>query len=218
MDEVIENKEIDLKNLIEKTCDDLNNSVGFKLTAPVDDSSYFWSRTKFKDSVREKNKKTEEKSVHSNPFNQQDYCPKKKRVEDIEKECGKYEDVESKYGDSSFEKGVKHNSFKLPMSKLFIQFPDALQAVILASCYGNYKYPTDTDWLNFKRVEGGSQTYRDAEIRHFLGGEKDKESNLPEIFHQTWNKLAELQLWLEENNINIKEFSENYIKDLHNKK
>ncbi len=110
--------------------------------------------------------------------------------------------------------GEKHNKGKLPMSKLFIQFPDALQAVILASCYGNFKYPKDTDWLNFKRVPGGSQNYRDAEIRHFLGGENDEESGLPEIFHQAWNKLAELQLWLEENNINIKKFSKEYLDNL----
>lgn len=114
--------------------------------------------------------------------------------------------------------GQKFNSYKLPMSKLFVQFPDALQAVILASCYGNFKYPEDTDWLNFKRVYGGSQTYKDASIRHCLAGEKDNESDLPEIFHQTWNKLAELQLWIEENNINIKEFSKTYLENLHNSK
>lgn len=110
--------------------------------------------------------------------------------------------------------GVKHNKHKLPMSKLFVQFPDALQAIVLASCYGNSKYKDDIDWLNFKRVQGGSETYKDASLRHLLGGEKDKESNLPEIFHQAWNKLAELQLWLEENNIDIKDFSENYLKNL----
>ena len=114
--------------------------------------------------------------------------------------------------------GVKHNKHKLPMSKLFVQFPDALQAIVLASCYGHHCYPTDTDWLNFKRVEGGSENYKDASIRHLLGGEKDKESNLPEIFHQAWNKLAELQLWLEENSIDIKEFSNNYLKNLQDKK
>ena len=114
--------------------------------------------------------------------------------------------------------GEKYNKHKLPMSKLFLQFPDALQAVVLASCYGHHCYPSDTDWLNFKRVEGGSQNYKDAEIRHFLGGEKDKESNLPEIFHQAWNKLAELQLWLEENNMNIKDFSKNYLENLQNQK
>ena len=116
------------------------------------------------------------------------------------------------------ETGEKHNKHKLPMSKLFLQFPDALQAVVLASCYGHHCYPSDTDWLNFKRVEGGSQNYKDAEIRHFLGGEKDKESNLPEIFHQAWNKLAELQLWLEENRVNIKDFSKNYLENLQNQK
>ena len=112
------------------------------------------------------------------------------------------------------QEGEKSNKYKLPMSKLFLQFPDALQAVILASCYGNFKYPKDTDWLNFKRVPGGRQNYRDAEIRHFLGGENDEESGLPEIFHQAWNKLAELQLWMEENNLNIKEYSKEYLRNL----
>lgn len=111
--------------------------------------------------------------------------------------------------------GEKHNKGKLPMSKLFVQFPDALQAVVLASCYGHNKYKeVDVDWLNFKKVPGGSQAYKDACLRHSLGAEKDEESGLPEIVHQAWNKLAELQLWLEENNINIKKFSKEYLDNL----
>ena len=110
--------------------------------------------------------------------------------------------------------GQKNNNYKLPMSKLFIQFPDALQAIVLASCYGHNKYPQDIDWLNFKRVEGGSQNYKDAEIRHYLGGENDEESGLPEIYHQLWNKIAECQLWIEENNIDIKKESKKYLKNL----
>lgn len=128
------------------------------------------------------------------------------------------EELKEIFKSSSLGIGQKHNKYKLPMSKLFVQFPDALQAIVLASCYGHHCYPTDTDWLNFKRVEGGSQNYKDAGIRHSLGAEKDEESNLPEIFHQAWNKLAELQLWLEENKINIKDFSKNYLNNLHNKK
>lgn len=113
------------------------------------------------------------------------------------------------------ETGEKHNKGKLPMSKLFVQFPDALQAVVLASCYGHNKYKeVDANWLNFKKVPGGSQTYKDACLRHSLGAEKDEESGLPEIVHQAWNKLAELQLWLEENNINIKKFSKEYLDNL----
>ena len=112
------------------------------------------------------------------------------------------------------ETGEKHNKGKLPMSKLFTQFPDALQAVVLASCYGHHRYPKDVDWLNFKRVPGGSQAFKDACLRHSLGAEKDEESGLPEVFHQAWNKLAELQLWLEENNINIKKFSKEYLDNL----
>ena len=35
---------------------------------------------------------------------------------------------------------------------------------------------------------------------------------------QAWNKLAELQLWLEENRVNIKDFSKNYLENLQNQK
>lgn len=146
----------------------------------------------------------------------------KMKTDDNNKEClgwqikrGKlveYSHTESQKGKK--ETGEKHNKGKLPMSKLFTQFPDALQAVVLASCYGHHRYPADVDWLNFKRVPGGSQAYKDACLRHSLGAEKDEESGLPEIFHQAWNKLAELQLWLEENNINIKKFSKEYLDNL----
>ena len=125
----------------------------------------------------------------------------------IDRELPTYKNIEKS--------GEKHNKGKLPMSKLFTQFPDALQAVVLASCYGHNKYKeTDVTWLNFKKVPGGSQAFKDACLRHSLGAEKDEESGLPEIFHQAWNKLAELQLWLEENNINIKKFSKEYLDNL----
>lgn len=106
--------------------------------------------------------------------------------------------------------GEKHSKHKLSMSKLFKQFPRALQAVMLTSTYGHNKYKkTDKDWMNFSRVYGGSEIYKDACIRHQLDkeiyGEKD-ESGLPHIFHETWNKLAECELWIKENNIDIKEY------------
>lgn len=62
--------------------------------------------------------------------------------------------------------------------------------------------------MNFKRVKGGSQSYRDALIRHFIDehteGELDLESGLPHMFHQLWNKMAETELWIEENEIDMK--------------
>lgn len=130
-----------------------------------------------------------------------------KSILEVDKDLPTYKIIEKS--------GEKHNKGKLPMAKLFTQFPDALQAVVLASCYGHNKYKeTDVTWLNFKKVPGGSQAFKDACLRHSLGAEKDEESGLPEIFHQAWNKLAELQLWLEENNINIKKFSKEYLDNL----
>lgn len=98
--------------------------------------------------------------------------------------------------------GVKNNSKKLPMSKLKVQFPNALQAVVLCSNMGHEKYKdTDEDWLNFTRVPGGSETYRDAFERHSLHkvGDLDEESGLPHLFHELWNKMAEVEIWMREN-------------------
>lgn len=111
--------------------------------------------------------------------------------------------------------GVKHNSSKLPMSKLFKQFPRALQAVVLVSCYGHLKYKdTDVDWLNFTRVEGGSETFFDADIRHQLDreiyGEHD-ESGLPHIFHEAFDKLAKCELWIRENEIDVKDMAKHFF-------
>lgn len=99
--------------------------------------------------------------------------------------------------------GVKDNKNKLPMSKLKVQFPNALKAVVSCSKFGHEKYKEfDKDWLNYKRVHGGSSTYRDAFERHSLHktGVKDEDSGLPHIFHELWNKMAEVELWIEENN------------------
>lgn len=96
--------------------------------------------------------------------------------------------------------GVKHNKNKPKMSVLFKQFPDALEAIVRCSEYGHNKYKeTDKDWLNFKRIEGGSTSYEDANIRHRLQKGNDLESGLPHKYHIAWNALAELQLWIEEN-------------------
>jgi len=96
--------------------------------------------------------------------------------------------------------GVKYNKNKPKMSVLFKQFPDALEAVVRCSEYGHNKYKdTDKDWLNFKRIEGGSEAYEDAGIRHRLQKGNDLESGLPHKYHTAWNALAELQLWIEEN-------------------
>lgn len=98
--------------------------------------------------------------------------------------------------------GKKHNEGKLPIDiMLTVQFPKAIQAVCKATLFGHEKYKeTDKDWLNYKRVKGGSTTYANAGQRHnFNKSVKDEQSGLPHIIHKCWNALAELELWIEEN-------------------
>jgi len=100
--------------------------------------------------------------------------------------------------------GVKHNQGKLPINTMItVQFPKAIKAIAQTTLFGHEKYKeVDKDWLNFKRVEGGSQTYADASQRHgFDKHTLDSESGLPHIFHKAWNALAELEIWIEENNL-----------------
>lgn len=113
-------------------------------------------------------------------------------------------------------KGVKHNQLKPRLDVVInTQFPKALQLISLATEYGNSKYKeTDLDMLNFKRVVGGSQTYFDSCARHSTDRNGIDESGLPHIIHAVWSSLAGLELWVEENNINVKEFTENYMKNL----
>lgn len=116
--------------------------------------------------------------------------------------------------------GVKHNQLKPRLDVVInTQFPKALQLIALATEYGNSKYKeTDLDMLNFKRVVGGSQTYFDSCARHSTDRNGLDESGLPHIIHAVWSSLAGLELWAEENKINIKEFTENYMKNLYNSK
>lgn len=98
--------------------------------------------------------------------------------------------------------GKKENEGKLPIdTMLTIQFPKAIQAIAKATLFGHNKYiKTDEDWLNYKRVLGGSQTYADACARHGLEkGVIALDSGLPHIYHKCWNAMAELELWIEEN-------------------
>jgi len=129
--------------------------------------------------------------------------------------------MNQKFAEAGEKAGEKHNKLKAPLDILQTrQFPKALQLLALATSYGNHKYKnTDSDFLNFKRVEGGSQTYLDASARHStdrLG--TDKESKLPHFIHAVWNQLAALQLWVEENELDIEEFSKDYMKHLQNQK
>lgn len=114
--------------------------------------------------------------------------------------------------------GVKHNKFKAPLDIVQTrQFPKALQLIALATAFGNKKYEaTDKDFLNFKRVAGGSQTYFDAAARHNAErDEVDEDSGLPHIIHSVWDSLAALEIWAEEKEVDIKEFSKKYLEYLH---
>jgi hypothetical protein len=123
-------------------------------------------------------------------------------------------------GEKETMEGVKHNQLKPRLDVVVnTQFPKALQLISLATEYGNYKYfETDKDMLNFKRVVGGSQTYFDSCARHSTDRNGLDESGLPHIIHAVWSSLAGLELWAEENKINVKKFTENYMKNLHNSK
>lgn len=108
---------------------------------------------------------------------------------------------ETMYGKRTKTEGQKFNNNKPQLSLLFTQFPQALEAIVKCSEYGHNKYKeTDSDYLNFKKVDGGSKTYADAGLRHRLDKGVDSESKLPHQYHVAWNSLAELQLWIEENN------------------
>ena len=112
--------------------------------------------------------------------------------------------------------GLKYNNLK-PSLDIVInrQFPKALQLIALATEYGHKKYiENDVNYLNYKSVKGGSQTYFDASARHSTDRNGLDESGLPHIIHAVWSSLAGLELWAEENNINVKEFTENFMKSL----
>lgn len=116
--------------------------------------------------------------------------------------------------------GVKHNKHKAPLDIVQTrQFPKALQALALATAFGNKKYEaTDKDFLNFKRVAGGSQTYFDAAARHNAErSEVDEDSGLPHVIHAVWDMMAALEIYIEESGIDIKEFSKLYLENLHSK-
>lgn len=129
--------------------------------------------------------------------------------------------LQKAYNESTAPLGVKYNKHKAPLDIVQTrQFPKALQLLALATAYGNKKYEaTDKDFLNFKRVLGGSQTYFDAAARHSTDrfGE-DVESGLPHIIHAVWDNMAALEIWAEENKIDLEDFSKKYLENLHKSK
>lgn len=139
-------------------------------------------------------------------FDEYDYVDWAEEVKKLKSKIDKNNSVLGKDMEKLFkENGQKFNESKLPMDVvLFRQFPKAIQAVAKCSLNGHNKYKeTDQDWLNFKRVEGGSQTYADAALRHSFDKGSFNDSGLPHIFHKLWNVMAEVELYIEENNIKI---------------
>jgi len=110
------------------------------------------------------------------------------------------------------EEGIKYDDNKLPISKLFTQFPDAIKAVILASLFGHLKYEKyDHDWLNYKRV-AKKDCYKDAGLRHsMLNCPNQEESGLPPKIHVAWNALADLQIFLDKQNFNVENLIETLV-------
>lgn len=98
--------------------------------------------------------------------------------------------------------GLKFDGGKPPLAVIFEQFPRAIEAVSHAANYGHKKYELGDDWSNWSRLDNAKFRYKNAGARHMFarlkGEEYDNESGLPHIFHEIWNKLAEVELELRE--------------------
>ena len=114
--------------------------------------------------------------------------------------------VHNMYEETVKTEGVKYSDTKPKISMLFTQFPDALKAVTLASMFGHIKYEEfDKDFLNYKRV-AKENAYLDAGLRHhMLESSEQEESKLHPKFHVAWNALADLQLYIEQQGIDIQD-------------
>jgi len=99
-------------------------------------------------------------------------------------------------GLAAHEPGAKLDLGK-PMVDLTLDgFSRALLAVAQVSTYGAKKYSPN----GWKAVPNGEQRYRSAGDRHrlFRGHEVlDPESKLTHLAHEAWNRLAELELYLQ---------------------
>ena len=110
--------------------------------------------------------------------------------------------------------GQKFSSDKLQMDKLFLQFPLAIQGIVLASTFGNEKYK-ETDhpiyWDNFKKVPNAYHQYKSAGKRHEFETEDTEESGLNPEFHILWNAVARFETWAMDNNIDVKKLASEFI-------
>lgn len=110
--------------------------------------------------------------------------------------------------------GEKFSSNKLDMSKVFKQFPLALQGVILASHFGHEKYKSTDNpltWDNFKKVPDAYNQYTSAGVRHEFETAHTEESQIHPEFHILWNAMARFEMWAINNNVNVKKLAEEML-------
>ena len=101
-------------------------------------------------------------------------------------------------GIGQHEAGAKLDMGKNRLGLVSGHFARALWHVGLVGTYGANKY-TDNGWIS---VADGINRYSDAGLRHYLrrmmGEEYDEESKLLHLAHEAWNALAQLELYLRE--------------------
>ena len=94
--------------------------------------------------------------------------------------------------------GAKLDAGKLRVGLVLGNFSRALLAVCAVGTFGANKY-TDHGWLS---VIDGINRYSDAFFRHYLarmgGEEMAEDSGLLHLAHEAWNALAQLELYLRE--------------------
>ena len=102
--------------------------------------------------------------------------------------------------------GHKYDTGKLPVFQGFIQyFPRAIAAVAAVSLAGAVKYAGGKYPTKWREVPDGQLRYSDAMMRHMLeeakGTIKDEGpggTNCLHLAQETWNNLARLELFLQE--------------------
>lgn len=94
--------------------------------------------------------------------------------------------------------GAKLDAGKIDVGLLWESFPYALMAIADVATFGAAKY-TRGGW---KEVPHGFIRYKAAEGRHMLyrhqGEVRDRDSKRYHLAHEGWNKLAQLEFFLKE--------------------
>lgn len=101
------------------------------------------------------------------------------------------------HGTNPHTPGAKLDAGKVQVALIFDQMPRALRAVAEVATFGAAKY-TPGGWL---QVPDGIARYRNAGDRHRLARAAeptDPDSKLLHLAHEAWNRLAELELYLQQ--------------------